>query len=89
MNIYLARLVESPKGRYNGHVLINAVESGMRPTRPHQDLKYKPAAPMARPITTLIHLSVIPIFFYDQIVFIQSKYKKVVSGFNVTRVTKD
>jgi len=72
MNIYLVRLVDNPKGRYNGHVLTNAVESGMRPTRPHQDLKYKPATPMVKPITTLNHLSVVPIFIFMTKLFLFS-----------------
>jgi hypothetical protein len=36
---YLALLVEMPKGRYNGQVLISEVASGMIPMRPHHDLK--------------------------------------------------
>jgi hypothetical protein len=69
LKLYLLRRVDIPKGRYSGHVLIKAVASGTMATRPHQDLKYIPAAAMTSPMTTLIHLSVIPIFFFMTLLF--------------------
>lgn len=61
---FCAGQVLIPKMVYSPQKLINAVAMGSIPSKPHQLLKYNPAAAMAIPKTIRTILSVLPTFFF-------------------------
>ena len=52
--------VDIPNGRYSPQNPKIPVNKGMIPTKPHQLLNTTPAAPISKPTTILIILSVFP-----------------------------